>query len=196
MLSLKGNQSALHNDVKDYWDGLDFDKSAKEASYITFRNASTYEEKHGRKETRDYAVSDDAAWLVKQFPQWKSIKTIGVVETRRDAGDGEKIERRYFISSLDADEKLFAHAVRAYWGIENRLHYMLDVIYREDACRMRKDWSPRTLALIRKIALTVARSDTESKISVRGRVQQMAWSEDYLESLVFHSGFPPKQNAA
>jgi predicted transposase YbfD/YdcC len=196
MFSLKGNQSALHTEVKDYWDGLDFDKSAKEASYITFRSASTYEEKHGRKETRDYAVSDDVAWLVKQFPQWESIKTIGVVETRRDAGDGEKIERRYFISSLDADEKLFAHAVRAHWGIENRLHYMLDVIYREDACRVRKDWSPRTFALIRKIALTVARSDSESKISVRGRVQQMAWSEDYLESLLFHSGFPPKQNAA
>jgi len=66
---------------------------------------------------------------------------------------------------------------------------MLDVIYREDAYRVRKDHSPRTLALIRKIALTIARSDKESKTSVRGRVQQMTWSEDYLESLLFRSDF-------
>jgi hypothetical protein len=77
-----------------------------------------------------------------------------------------------------------------------RLHYILDVIYREDACRVRKDWSPRTLGLIRKIALTVARSDTESKTSVRGRVQQMAWSEDYMERLLFHSDFPSEQNSS
>jgi predicted transposase YbfD/YdcC len=64
-------------------------------------------------------------WLVKQFPQWKSIKSTGVVETRRDAGEGVKTERRYFISSLSADEEWFAHAVRSHWRIENRLHYML-----------------------------------------------------------------------
>jgi predicted transposase YbfD/YdcC len=58
-------------------------------------------------------------------------------------------------------EELFAHAVRAHWGIENRLHYMLDVVYREDASRVRKDYSPRTLALIRTTALTIARSDKE-----------------------------------
>jgi hypothetical protein len=56
------------------------------------------------------AVSDDVGWLVKQFPQWKSVKSIGVVESTRDAGDGGKTERRYFISSLGADEELFAHA--------------------------------------------------------------------------------------
>jgi predicted transposase YbfD/YdcC len=196
MFSLKGNQETLHEEVKEYWDMLDFNKPAAEASGIKFHSTSRYEEKHGRKETRDYAVSDDVQWLVKQFPQWKSVKSIGAVESTRDMGNGEKTERRYFISSLDADEKLFAHAVRSHWGIENRLHYMVDVIYREDACQVRKDWSPRTLGLIRKIALTIARSDKESKTSVRGRVQQMAWSEDYLERLLFHSDFPSGQNTA
>ncbi|MDR2517259.1 MAG: ISAs1 family transposase [Spirochaetaceae bacterium] len=134
-------------------------------------------------------------WCSPRYRQWKSIKTIGVVESNRDAGEGVKTERRYFISSLGADEELFAHAVRSHWGIENRLHYMLDVLYREDACRVRKDWSPRTLGLIRKIALTIARSDKESKTSVRGRVQQMAWPEDYLERLLSHSDFPSEQNS-
>jgi predicted transposase YbfD/YdcC len=195
VFSLKGNQGILHEEVKDYWDALDFNKPESQAKYIVFNTFSTYEEKRGRKETRDYAISDDVAWLHKQFPQWKTINSIGVVESTRDTGGEIKTERRYFISSLDADEKLFAHAVRAHWGIENRLHYMLDVIYREDACRVRKDNSPRTLALIRKIALTVARSDKESKTSIRGRVQQMAWSEDYLENLLFHSDFATETDA-
>ena len=189
VFSLKGNQGTLHDAVREYWDMLDFSKPLAQASGIQFRTTSRYEEKHGRKETRDYAVSDDVDWLVQQFPKWKTIKTIGVVESIRDTGDGGTTERRYFVSSLNADEELFAHAVRSHWGIENRLHYMLDVIYREDACRVRKDWSPRNLGLIRKIALTIARSDKESKTSIRGRVQQMAWSEDYLESLLFHSSF-------
>ena len=189
LFSLKGNQETLHEEVQEYWDMLDFNKPATQAKYIRFRTISTYDEKHGRKETRDYAVSDDVKWLRKQFPKWKSINSIGMVESSRDTGTEVKTERRYFVSSLEADEKLFAHAVRSHWGIENQLHYMLDVVYREDACRVRKDFSPRTLALIRKIALTIARSDKESKTSVRGRVQQMAWSEDYLESLLFHSDF-------
>jgi len=194
--SLKGNQETLHEAVKEYWDMLDFNKPAKKAKYITFRSLSTYDEKHGRKETRDYAASDDVQWLREQFPKWQTIHSIGVVESTRDTGGEAKTERRYFVSSLGADEKLFAHAVRAHWGIENRLHYMLDVIYREDACRVRKDYSPRTLALIRKIALTIARSDKESKTSVRGRVQQMAWSEDYLESLLFRSDFASAPQAS
>ena len=193
VFSLKGNHETLHNEVKEYWGMLDFNKPAAQAKYIRFSALSTYDEKHGRKETRDYAVSGDVKWLRKQFPKWKTINSIGVVESTRDTGTESKTERRYFISSLAADEKLFAHAVRAHWGIENRLHYMLDVVYREDACRVRKDHSPRTLALIRKIALTVARSDKKSKTSIRGRVQQMAWSEDYLESLLFHSDFASVQ---
>jgi predicted transposase YbfD/YdcC len=197
VFSLKGNQESLHEAVKEYWDMLDFEKPAAQAKYIRFRSVSTYEENHGRKETRDYAVSGDVQWLRKEFPQWKTINSIGVVESTRDTGIGEaKTERRYFISSLGADEKLFAHAVRAHWGIENRLHYMLDVVYREDASRIRKDYSPRTLALIRKVALTIARSDKESKTSIRGRVQQMAWSEDYLESLLFRSDFASVQDAS
>ena len=196
VFSLKGNQETLHEEVKEYWSMLDFNKPASKAKYIRFRTLSTYDEKHGRKETRDYAVSDDVKWLHKQFPKWKTVNSIGMVESSRDTGGEAKTERRYFISSLGADEELFAHAVRAHWGIENRLHYMLDVVYREDACRVRKDYSPRTLALIRKIALTIARSDKESKTSVRGRVQQMTWSEDYLESLLFHSEFVPIQETS
>jgi predicted transposase YbfD/YdcC len=101
VFSLKGNQENLHKAVKEYWDMLDFEKPATEANYIRFRSVSTYEEKHGRKETRDYAVSDDVTWLRKEFPLWKTINSIGVVESTRETGVGEtKTERRYFISSM------------------------------------------------------------------------------------------------
>jgi hypothetical protein len=74
----------------------------------------------GGKRQGDYAVSDDIEWLLKEFPQWKSIRSIGVVESTRETSVGEaNTERRYFISSLGADEEVCAHAVRAHWGIEN-----------------------------------------------------------------------------
>jgi hypothetical protein len=73
---------------------------------------------------------------------------------------------------------------------------VLDVAFREDTYRIRKDYSPQNIALIRKIALTVTRSDKESKTSVKGRVQQMGWSEDYLETLLFNSDFVPNSPPA
>jgi len=85
VFSLKGNQENLHEAVEEYWSMLDFNKPASEAKYITFSSVSTYEEKHGRKETRDYAVSDDVEWLKEQFPLWKTINSIGVVETTSTA---------------------------------------------------------------------------------------------------------------
>jgi predicted transposase YbfD/YdcC len=94
VFSLKGNQETLHEAVKEYWDALDFNKPAKKAKYIRFRSTSTYDEKHGRKETRDYAVSDDVQWLREQFPKWQSIHSIGVVESTRDTGGEAKTERR------------------------------------------------------------------------------------------------------
>ena len=91
------------------------------------------------------------------------------------------------MSSLAGEPEEFAKTVRAHWGIENSLHYVLDVAFREDDCRIRTDKGPENMGFIRKIALTIARSDTETKSSVAGRIKQMAWSENYLEHLLFSS---------
>jgi predicted transposase YbfD/YdcC len=93
-------------------------------------------------------------WIKEWFPLWKSIKTIGMVEATRETGDKKNTERRYFVSSLEADEELFEQAARGHWGIENTFHYVLDVAYREDACRIRDGYSPQNMNLIRKIAST------------------------------------------
>jgi predicted transposase YbfD/YdcC len=185
LFSLKGNQGNLHEGVKEYFAGFDFDKPASEMKYISFKTVSTHDEKHGRIEGRDYAVSGD----VQRHPKWKTVKSIGVADSRREVKGVVKSERRYFVSSLPADPQEFAKAARAHWGIENSLHYVLDVAFGEDNCRIRTDKGPENMAFIRKTALAIARSDTETKSSVAGRIKQMAWSESYLEQLLFASPF-------
>jgi hypothetical protein len=81
--------------------------------------------------------------------------------------------------------------VRAHWGIENSLHYVLDVAFGEDGSRIRKDKGPENMTILRKQALTVARSDTETKSSIIRRRKQMAWSNEYLERLLFFQVSPP-----
>jgi predicted transposase YbfD/YdcC len=191
VFSLKGNQDSLHEDVKEYFADVDFAKPASAVKHISFQSVSAHEEKHGRIEDRDYAVSGDVEWLRLRHPLWKTIQSIGFVDSRREEKGKVTQERRYFVSSMAAHAGEFARAVRAHWGIENSLHYVLDVALGEDACRIRTGKGPENMTFIRKIALTIARSDTETKSSVAGRIKQMAWSESYLEQLLFASGFAP-----
>jgi predicted transposase YbfD/YdcC len=193
LFSLKGNQETLHEDVAEYYSEFDFNKPAPAMKHISFQATSTHDQKHGRIEDRDYAVSDDVGWLVKRHPLWETIKSIGMVESTREAKGKTTTERRFFVSSLPAEAEPFAHAVRAHWGIENSLHYILDVAFGEDACRIKKDNGPENMAFIRKIALTVARSDKETKSSVARRIKQMTWSDEYREKLLFNSGFASEQ---
>jgi len=189
VFSLKGNQGNLHEDVQEYFGDFDFGKSVKAMKHISFKSTSSHEEKRGRIEDRDYAISDDVKWLHHRHPRWKTIRSIGLADSRREVKGKVTFERRYFVSSLPAEPEEFAKTVRAHWGIENSLHYVLDVAFGEDSSRIRKDKGPENMAFIRKIALTIARSDTETQSSVVGRIKQMAWSEEYLEQLLFGSAF-------
>ena len=189
LFSLKGNQGNLHEDVTEYFGEFDFTKPASAMKYISFQTTSTHEEKRGRIEDRDYAVSDDVLWLHERHPQWKTIKSIGFVDSRREEKGKVTCERRHFVSSLPADAEEFAKTVRGHWSIENSLHYVLDVAFGEDSSRIRTDKGPENMSFIRKIALTIARLDTETKSSVAGRIKQMAWSEEYLEQMLFASSF-------
>jgi predicted transposase YbfD/YdcC len=193
VFSLKGNQGNLHEDVKEYYVDFDFAKPASAMKYISFQTTSTHEQKRGRIEDRDYAVSGDVQWLHERHPKWKTIKSIGFVDSRREVKGKVTYERRHFVSSLPANADEFAKAVRGHWGIENSLHHVLDVAFTEDASRIRTDKAPENMAFIRKIALTIARSDIESKSSIAGRIKQMAWSEDYLEQMLFASPFASQQ---
>jgi predicted transposase YbfD/YdcC len=190
LFSLKGNQTNLHKDIVEYFARLDFDKPAKAAGPITFKTTVTFDDKHGRHEEREIAVSDDVEMFHKMYPKWKSMNTFGIVESTVTEKGKTTVERRHFISSLSAaDPKRFAEVVRAHWGIENSLHYVLDVDYGEDRCRVRKDNGPENLNIIRKIGLTLAKADKKSKMSLIGRKRMMAWGDEYMEKVLFDTDF-------
>jgi predicted transposase YbfD/YdcC len=193
LFSLKGNQESLHEDVKEYFGGLDFSAPLGKNRDIPFRSASTHDEQHGRIEDRDYAVSGDVEWLIERHPAWKTIRSIGVVEPGREEKGKLTAGRRYYISGLPGDVDVFSRGVRGHWGIENPLHYVLDVSFGEDDSRIRTDNGPENMAILRKMAMTVARADTETKSSIIGRRKQMAWSNEYLERLLFQSKLASEQ---
>jgi predicted transposase YbfD/YdcC len=143
---------------------------------------------HGRLERRDHAITGDVGWLIERHPNWETIRSIGVIEDWRDINGKESIDRRYYVSSLPADVEAFAFVARAHWGIENGLHHVLDVTFREDACRIKGGNAPENISVIRKIALTLVRSDTESKKSIKKRLKMLAWSDKYFEKLLFQYG--------
>ncbi|MDR1251692.1 MAG: ISAs1 family transposase, partial [Treponema sp.] len=149
VFSLKENQETLSYDVKTYFAGIDF-----ACPDPLVKTSSTFEVDHGRRERRNYAVTDDVSWLIAAHPAWKTIKSIGVVESIRTVGETVSTELRYYISSLPADPVVFGTSVRAHWGIEHSLHYVLAVAFGEDACRIKSGNGPENIAFIRKIALS------------------------------------------
>lgn len=111
---------------------------------------------------------------------WEGLATIAIVRAeRRYAGKGE-IEDRFYISSLPGDARVLLDATRSHWGIENCVHWVLDVIFHADDCRMRKDNSPHNFAILRHIALNLIRHEQSSKRSIKGKRLTAAWSDDYL----------------
>jgi len=140
VLGLKGNQETLHNDVKLYFD-----------THTTNNKTTTKEKDRNRYEVREYYLVTDIGWLW-QKPEWAGLAAIGMVKSKILRNGKLHEETRYFITSL-TNIQIFAKAVRAHWGIENSLHWCLDVIFNEDANRTRKDNSAENFSVIRRIAL-------------------------------------------
>ena len=173
LFALKENQETLYEDVKLYFE--DFDRTHPDPAIATH---ATFDVDHGRLERRFHGITADVSWLIERHPAWKSIKSIGMIDSTRETGDKVSFERRLYVSSLPPDPVEFAVTGRAHWGIENSLHYVLDVAYREDGARIKSGEGRENWASFRKIAMTVAKADKESKDSIKSRVKQMAWSDD------------------
>jgi predicted transposase YbfD/YdcC len=175
VLALKGNQGMLHDDVRLYLDSAinkgDLDKS--------FDFHETTDTGHGRIEVRRYWISHDVSWL-EQHDQWSGLKSIGLAESETHTGEEITRERRYFISSLNNNAARFGNAVRKHWGIENSLHWVLDVVFREDESRVRKDFAPENLAMLRHIALNLLKQETTLKRGMKTKRLKSGWDEAYL----------------
>ena len=174
VIGLKGNQSGLLEDTKLY-----FERESVQSL------AEPPEKGHGRLEKREYYLETDIGWL-EQKPEWSKLNALGAVNTTVEEKGGIRRETRYFITSL-TEIKDFAYAVRKHWSIENQLHWSLDVIFREDSARARKDNSPLNMNVLRKTALSLSRKTDlgRKRLGVRKKMLKAALNPDMLSKIIF-----------
>ena len=172
VIGLRGNQSTLRKDVELY-----FQSFQSECPHT-----KTLEKGHGRIETRDYALETELDWLP-QRADWANLNAVGMVQSTVEEKGKIHIERRFFITSLTTVEE-FARAVRAHWSIENQLHWCLDVIFREDASRAKKDLSPLNMNVLRKTALPLLQAANFGRIGIQKKMFRAALSIDSLEYII------------
>jgi predicted transposase YbfD/YdcC len=179
VLALKGNQGNLYKEVE-----LLFEKS-KEESFkdLPHDSHTTVDGVHGRIETRTCTTVADVDWF-EEKAKWPKLTTFAMVESERDMGDHITKETRYFISSLPNDAKRFGKAVRGHWGVENGLHWCLDIAFREDDSRVRKGHGATNFAIIRRFALSLVKQDPSRKVGVKASRKQAGWDNQYLLSLL------------
>lgn len=182
VLNLKGNQPNLHDDVKLFITDFIAGKTNQKAQ---FDYHEVVDGDHNRIEIRKYWVTEEIDWLT-QKSEWKGLKSIGMVEYEStDKSSGEiNVEKRFFISSLSADAKKFANAIRMHWGIENGLHWCLDVGFREDDSRVRKDNAPENLSVLRQIALNLLKAEKTAKVGIKNKRLMAGWDNAYLAKLL------------
>ena len=178
VLALKGNQGALHHNVQDliaYAQETNFEDIAHDFY-------ETVEKNHGRIETRRHWIISEPEFIAYLNPDgaWAGFRSIGMIEAERQIGDETTCETRYYISSLSGDAQEFGEAARAHWGIENSVHWVLDIAFREDESRVRKGNGAQNLAILRHIALNLLRQEKSAKCGVKAKRLKAGWSEAYL----------------
>ena len=176
VISLKGNQGNVHRDVKDYLDWAER-IGFKQIKYDYY---STLEKDHGRIEERRCWITEEIDWL-EHKEDWKNLRSVIVVEAIREVIGGAKtVERRYFISSLEAQAAKALRCVRGHWAIENQLHWCLEIGFREDDCRIREAQSAENLATVRHIGLNLLKQEKSCKLGIGSKRKKAGWDESYL----------------
>jgi predicted transposase YbfD/YdcC len=190
VLALKGNQETVHAEVKAFLDaavaeregprptGAKLSRAASSLAYV-----ETVEKDHGRFEIRRYYQSGELGWFEDQ-KKWEGLKSVGMVESIREVKGQKQVERRYFLASLLVNVQLFARAVRGHWGVENKLHWVLDVVFREDQSRARAGYAAENLATLRRLALNVLRQEKTKRRGIKGKQLNAGWDHDYLLKLL------------
>jgi predicted transposase YbfD/YdcC len=187
VLALKGNHETVHAEVKSFLDATVAEKNAQprnpSSAAAQLAGHETVEKAHGRIETRRYYQSTELDWFADRA-QWEGLRSVGMVEAIREVGGHRTVERRYYLSSLPVGVETFARAVRGHWGVENKLHWVLDVQMREDQSRARAGYAAENLATLRRLALNLLKREKTKKRGVRGKQLNASWDHAYLLALL------------
>jgi len=180
LLALKGNRPATHRDVAAF-----FDDPPPEIAIDTHM---TVDGDHGRVEERRHSVCHALDWLLSDRrypdePRFPHLAAVAMVESRVTRAGKLCIERRYYLCSARLDARTFAAAVRAHWGIENRLHWVLDVVFHDDLARLRTGHGPQNMAIVKHTAMNMIRKPKDGH-SLKVRRKRAAIDEDYMEALL------------
>lgn len=180
LLSLKANRPALLAEVETFF--------ADPANAGDWQSHDTVDKDHGRLEQRRHLVCHKLDWLksLRRFPderEFPHLAAIAMVEATTERHGNTCHERRYYLSSARLDAKTFAHAVRAHWGVENRLHWVLDVVFHDDLNRLRSASGPQNMAIVRHMAVNIIREPND-RHSLKNRKKLACLNDDYLESLL------------
>jgi len=184
ILALKGNQGTLRDDVELFA----AEQKAKAFQDTTVSHHQTVDGDHGRIETRDITVIHDIEWL-QESHQWPALKSIVMVESTRQipgptpADDKIERETRYYITSLVLVASLIGPLIRDHWAVENSLHWVLDMVFRDDECRLRTDHAPANFTTLKHMALNLIRR-APGKDSLRLKRKVAAWDDDFLASVI------------
>ena len=178
VLALKGNQGTLHDDVEVF-------AAEQKANHFKDTKVSRHETvdgDHGRIETRTYTAIHDVAWLQERH-DWPGLKSVVMVESKREIGDKVEGETRFYITSLVLLANQLGPVIRSHWAIENSLHWVMDMIFRDDECRIRTDHAPANFTTIKHMAHNLIRN-APGKDSLRLKRKVAAWDDDFLASLI------------
>jgi predicted transposase YbfD/YdcC len=179
VLALKGNQGKLHDEAENFFkQAIAIEPQESGCDY--YKNE---EYSRNRLEQREVWSMDDLEWLP-QKGEWKDLQSLVCLKSTRTHKGTCTVEMRYYISSLSSDALKLAHAIRSHWGVENKLHWQLDVSYGEDNCKICKDHGAENFSVIRRATLNILKGDKKTKAGIKNKRSKAGWDRSYMLELL------------